>query len=220
MRKSKRKRQSQSQNDMRPIMCEELYKLTDEHGFTYGGTKWGKNVTHSGTGRGDLCGPGFIHAYTDQVLAVMMNPAHACFKTPRLYLAEGIVALNDGCKVGCVSLTTLKRLPLPRVTLAQRVRFGILSALEVCADASFVEWANNWLSGKDRSVDVARLAANVANAASAARLAAADAANAANAANAADAARLAADAANAARRATTPNAINLAKISRLAVSTK
>ena len=35
-----------------------LYKLTDGDGQTRGGTQWGPGVSHSGTGEGELCGPG------------------------------------------------------------------------------------------------------------------------------------------------------------------
>jgi hypothetical protein len=139
-----------------------LYKLTTQDGYTRKGCGnqclWGENITHSGTGIGDLCGPGYIHAYTHPKLAVVLNPIHANVTNPLLWVCEGEVVKEDsGLKVGCVSLTTLRRIELPVVTLEQRVRFGILCAKEVCANPEWVQWADNWLSGKDRTASSAFL---------------------------------------------------------------
>ena len=130
------------------------YKLTDENNQTRNNTQWGENVTHEATGNGKkLCTDGWIHFYEDPLVAMMMNPAHASFKNPHLWEAEAEgEMLREATKSGCKKLTTLKQIPLPEITLTQRVAFGILCALEVCAEESFREWAKNWLSGKDRSV--------------------------------------------------------------------
>ena len=134
-----------------------LYKLTDESRQTHNNTQWGAGVTHSGTGEGELCGPGWIHAYTHPLLAVLLNPVHVGFKKPRLWEAEGEVARTDhGLKVGCLSLTTLCELPLPVITTTQRVRFAILCAKEVCKNKQWNAWADAWLSGKDRTKESAR----------------------------------------------------------------
>ena len=85
-------------------------------------------------------------------MAMMMNPIHASFKNPHLWEAEAEgEMLREATKSGCKKLTTLKQIPLPEITLTQRVAFGILCALEVCEDESFRGWAKKWLSGKDRS---------------------------------------------------------------------
>src|SRR6185312_3385288 len=105
----------------------------------------------SGTGQGDLCSAGYIHAYEHPLLAVFLNPIHGNFSAPRLWLAEGEIALRDGqLKCGCVSLTTIRELDMPVVTTEQRVRFAILCALAVCHEPPFVEWATRWLDGTDR----------------------------------------------------------------------
>ncbi len=130
------------------------YKLTDENNRTRNSTQWGENVTHEAMGNGKkLCTDGWIHFYEDPLVAMMMNPIHASFHNPHLWEAEveGEM-LREATKSGCKKLTTLKQIPLPEITLTQRVAFGILCALEVCAEESFREWAKNWLSGKDRSV--------------------------------------------------------------------
>jgi len=138
-----------------------LYKLTNKDGTSYGGRQWGPGITHETDGRGEVCGPGFMHWYTHPLLAVLLNPIHADFKNPVLWEGEGEIAKEDhGLKVGCTKGTTIKQIPLPTVTIEQRVRFGILCALEVCKDKSFVQWANDWLSGKDRTVATAWAAAS------------------------------------------------------------
>ncbi len=176
-----------------------LYKLTDRDGQTWGGTQWGPGVSHSGTGEGELCGWGWIHAYEHPLIAVLMNPIHAKFKNPRLWEAEGEVGLRDGqIKCGCKTLTTIREIPLPSITTEMRVRFAIMCAKEVCADLPWNAWADKWLSGEDRSEAAAGAAAEAAWAARAARAARAAEAAAAWAARAAYAAEAAAAAARAA----------------------
>jgi hypothetical protein len=146
-----------------------LYKLTDENGCTKNGTQWGENVTHRATGdpSQDLCSDAWIHAYESPELAVLMNPIHANFKSPRLWEAEGEIGKNDGTKCGCRSLTTVKEIPLPQVTIEQRVRFGILAAVKVYKDAVFQQWAADWLSGANRTDAAANAASYAANTSSA-----------------------------------------------------
>jgi hypothetical protein len=146
-----------------------LYKLTDQDGYTRRGEKneclWGEGVSHSGTGEGDLCGPGYIHAYTDPLLAVLLNPIHAALRLPRLWEAEGEVAKDGhGLKVGCVTLTTTRAIALPVITTEQRVRFAILCAKHVCKNEAWNAWADGWLSGADRTARAAARAARAARA--------------------------------------------------------
>ena len=129
-----------------------LYKLPNNHGKTQNDSQWGPGVSHSGTGEGGLCGPGWIHAYEHPLIAVLMNPMQADFKNPRLWEAEGEVGLRDGqLKCGCKTLTTIREIPLPEITTEMRVRFGILCAKEVHECSTWNAWADKWLSGEDRS---------------------------------------------------------------------
>ena len=144
-----------------------LYKLTDANAKTRGGTEWGPGVSHSGTGEGELCGPGWIHAYADPLLAVLFNPIHARFPRPRLWEAEGEVSKTDGLKVGCRTVTTSREIPLPEITTAQKVAFAILAVKEVCDDPAWNAWADRWLSGEDRSESAAWSAARSAESAAA-----------------------------------------------------
>jgi hypothetical protein len=189
-----------------------LIKLTDENGQTYNHTQWGEGVTHSVEWSGWFCSAGCIHVYQDLHVGLFMTPVHANFSVIRAWEAEGDVLLSDkGLKFGVASLTINKEIiPLPLITVVQRVAFGIYSTLDVKQDDRFVKWANNWFNGKDRSFQSARATAADAAAtytaaaaayAAHAAYAAADAAAAAATADAAHAAYAAADAAAAAARA-------------------
>jgi hypothetical protein len=201
-----------------------LYKLTTQDFYTRKGEAnaclWGENITHSGTGEGPLCGPGWIHAYEHPLLAVFFNPIHADISNPVLWECKGKIALRDNqIKVGCRSVTTLKQIPLPTVTTNQRIYFAIECALAVYPESSFGAWAEEWISGKDRTADAADAAARAAYAAAyaAAHAAHATAYAAARAAAyatayAADAAAYAADAAAYAANAVQPlNLLAIAK---------
>jgi len=137
-----------------------LYKLTDKNGKTRNNTKWCEGVTHKAKpGKGKLCSEYYIHAYTHPLLAVFLNPIHADIKDYRLWEAKGRIAKTDyGLKVGCKSLTTIKEIEPPEVTLVNKIAFGILCALEVNEDPEYKQWAENWLSGKDRSGTTAEAA--------------------------------------------------------------
>ena len=135
-----------------------LYKITDKDGKTRAGhsneTQWGENVTHKAEVRGkELCTNEVIHAYTDPYLAVFFNPIGGSYneETMHLWEAKGRVCSRGVDKVGCKTLTTVRRIPKPSITREQRVEIAIKCALVVCQDKDFVQWAENWLSGKDRT---------------------------------------------------------------------
>ncbi len=181
------------------MKMETVYKLTDAKMRTRpdqsNETLWGENITHTAPGTEEMCGPGWIHAYTHPLLALLLNRAHADFDSNTMLLWEcrAIVGIRRADKIGCMSLTTIKQISLPIITISQRQAFAILIAKQIYKEKSFQKWADAWLSGKDRSAN----AALAAYAADAAANAAANAANAAAyaAANAAYAAYAAANAA-------------------------
>lgn len=135
-----------------------LYKLTNQDDTSYNQTKWGPGVSHSGTGYGELCGEGWIHAYEHPLLAVIMNPVHGDFENPKLWLAEGVVAKRDGqLKCGCQTLTTLHTLDLPQIHINKRVELALRCIMLVYTEPRFTTWADAWLCG-DRCSVSARLA--------------------------------------------------------------
>lgn len=122
-------------------------------------------MTHEAQGeKPDLCTDGLIHAYESPIIAVLLNPIHANYSPARLWRCESDAELvREGqVKCGVRRLTCVEELPVPQVTTAQRVRFGILCAWEMCEDASWREWASRWLAGDDRSKEAAWAAAEAA----------------------------------------------------------
>jgi len=156
-----------------------LYKLTDEQGNTRKNTHWDVGTKHEVRRElrictHPLCTSSYIHAYENPLVAVLMNPIHANFKAPILWRAVGWVSRREGeLKCGCFSLRIIEKLPLPEISVAQRIRIGIYSALSICSEPDFVLWAKNWLAGTDRTVSAAATAANayVANASAASAVA-------------------------------------------------
>jgi len=152
-----------------------LCKLTDKHGRTRAGkineTQWGTGVTHSAQGAPDqpLCTNGWIHAYEHPLIAVIMNPIHAAIETPKLWESRGEIGERDGqLKCGCRTLTTIREILLPKISIDQLIRFAIGIGMLSWNDFSYHQWASNWLNGKDRTVAAAWTAAEVAWAAGAA----------------------------------------------------
>jgi hypothetical protein len=128
-------------------------KLTNKNNKTRNDFQWGENVTHTATGSGkELCSDGFIHFYIDPLIAVIFNPIHANFENPNLWECETYgEEIHEPVKSGCKTLTTIKQIPLPEVTLTQKIAFAILCAKEIYKDENWNKWADGWLNGKDRS---------------------------------------------------------------------
>ena len=140
------------------------YKLTDQNMHTYGGCQWELNKPKTTDGKGELCGPGWLHYYKSPLLAVLHNPLHANFSSPRLFKvrAEGEHKHDGYMKSGCTALTLLEELLIPQVTDVQRIAYGILCAKEVCTNPIWIAWADHWLDGTDRSRAAAWAAARAA----------------------------------------------------------
>ena len=201
------------------------YKLTSQDMTTHNGYQWELYKWHkvsAKAGDGNLCSGSFLHAYTDPVLALFLNPIHANIENPRLFRAEGRgrFADDNGLKVGYSQMRIVEELPVKMPTTEQRVKFAILCAMEVYDHPDFLDWCHKWLIGEDRSQAAAWAAARAAReAAWAARAAwAAWAARAAwAAAEAAWAAAWAARAARAARAAEARKHIDLIAIAHKAM---
>ena len=134
-----------------------VYKLTDANMRTWGGFQWTLGETRTASGDGGLCGPGWLHAYEDPLVAVFMAPAHVEGYT-RLFEGEGEIRRRDGpLKCGCTSLRLDREIPMPALTTAQRVRAAILCAMAVRwkGDDRWRAWAQGWLDGKNRTAEAA-----------------------------------------------------------------
>jgi hypothetical protein len=140
------------------------YKLTDANGMTRGSTQWGENVTHTAGGNGKrLCSDGWIHFYTDPLIATVLNPGHANFGDAQLWEAESSgEELHEALKSGSRSLTTIRRIDSPVISIVQKIAFSILCTKEVCNSNYWNTWADNWLTGVDRTYASARAAYDTA----------------------------------------------------------
>lgn len=179
-----------------------VWKITDKQGQSKHETQWGEGVTHEADGDSDvLCNEHWLHCYTDPLQAAFFCRSHV-LRCPDVLLweaeAEGKTLVQYD-KMGCAKLTTWHQVPMPEITPEQCVEIAIRCALAVCRESAFVTWAEDWLSGKDRSAAAAAWAAEAAR--EAAAWAAEAAAWAAWAAREAEAAREAAARAWAAREA-------------------
>lgn len=200
------------------------YKLTTQEMTTYLGFKWELGVRQETSGNGDLCSAGWLHYYSDPLLAVLHNCIHADIQAPRLFKAEiGPDQKDDrGMKAGTTKMTLLKELNLPEVTAEIRIRYAIGCALAVYKKPQFREWAERWLDGTDRSYGAARTSATYASSAAASATSAtyASATSASYASYAASASDAYAASATSASYACAASPLNLAKIAKWAFSLK
>lgn len=131
------------------------YKLTTQDMKTrpgkYNEVTWvvGEWVTADGDTACGLCSAAYIHWYTDPLLAIMLNPAHADIENPRLWECEtgGQEVLDYGLKGGSRSLRLLREIPVPIITTRQRVHFAILCVRAICKDRVWNELADLFLNG-------------------------------------------------------------------------
>jgi len=133
------------------------YKLVTQEYRTREGydneTKWEIGVkVEAKPGSMELCTDTVVHFYDDPLLAVLMNPIHAEIENPRMLEVEihGEVVTN-GTKCGAKSLTPIREIEVPEITMTQRIAFGLLCAKESRKDEGFSTMVDQWLSGKDRT---------------------------------------------------------------------
>jgi len=161
------------------------YKITDADSYTRQGqpgeTLWRPQEWHRATGPldGPLCSNSWIHVYADPLLAVLHNPIHGNYQpdTMRLWVCEvgGPYKHDDLMKSGVRRCRVVEEMPMPNVTIINRVAYGILCAMSCYRAPEFTVWAEAWLSGS-RTQAAARAAVARAAAARAAEARAAEAA--------------------------------------------
>lgn len=144
---------------------EKLYcKWVSDDLTTMNDTKWEINIPKEFPvpKRDDLelCPEVFFHYFCHPLLAVMFKEKYGCESYSKLY------EVSPGGKIleylhhyfgSSTKLTLIKELEIPNVNDIQKIAFGILCVLKVYKDPKFVSWANNWLSGEDRSNQAAEL---------------------------------------------------------------
>jgi hypothetical protein len=141
----------------------QYYKLTDQAMRTYNGFQWEflKWEEAYGDPTQPLCTDGWFHCYDSPLLAVLHNPIHANIANPRLFEVEvaGDTKDDNGMKRGFRKMRIVKELPVPEITVEQRVRYGILCAKAACTDPKFVKWADYWLSAEGSAAGISRAVA-------------------------------------------------------------
>ncbi|MEA3400141.1 MAG: hypothetical protein U9R79_02740 [Armatimonadota bacterium] len=112
------------------------------------------------------CTAGAIHCYAAEseaealALSAMMDLGHRNYgKDVRVwrFYPEGEVR-DGGDKAICRAGSIGEELRLPQPTTEQRVELGIRAALVAYREPAYVEWAEGWLSGADRSQKGAKAA--------------------------------------------------------------
>jgi len=134
------------------------YKLTTQELTTHNGFQWTPGEWSPLLPGTELCTNGVYHAYPSPELAVILNPIHANLPNPRLWKCSlgGGIDNDNGLKLGAKQMRLDEEMTLPTYTTTQRVAFGILCVLEISKDEVFRGWAEKWLSGEDRSAEVAQ----------------------------------------------------------------
>lgn len=141
-------------------------KLTARDMTTYGGMKWTVGEWQEAPGKGELCTAGWLHYYRSPLLAVLHNPIHAALNDPRLWEVEveGAQKHEGYMKSGAQRIRLIRELPLPVLTLPQRVRYAIecVRAGVPVLSADWSRWAVAWCDGTNRSTEAAWVAAQAA----------------------------------------------------------
>ena len=129
------------------------YKLTDSKMRTYNGFQWELGKWYETTGKGKLCSSSWLHFYNNPLVGMFLNLTYVNIGNSRLFRAEveGNFIDDNGLKCGYSRARLIEELPVPQISPVQRVRFAILCAKEVYKEKKWNEWADNWLSGKDRT---------------------------------------------------------------------
>ena len=136
-----------------------VYKLTTKDITTYEGCQWVVGEWRETNGEGDLCGPGWLHCYSDPLVALMHNPIHANIDKPRLWRCEAEGAMKDdrGLKRGYTRLRLVEEMPTEAVTIRQRARYAILCTRAVLP--VWHTWADAYMAGDVTEADAAWAAA-------------------------------------------------------------
>ena len=128
------------------------YKLTTKKLTTHYGHQWEVGVEQVISKPGNvLCSDQVFHFYDSPEVAVLLNPTHANITNPLLWEVSCDEVAHDGVKGGAKHMTLIKKVKAPRFTKLQKQVFAIKCALAVYRAKDFTIWANDFLSGKDRS---------------------------------------------------------------------
>ena len=143
-----------STNRQKEMETMKLYKLTNARGYTreehLNCLQWGKGIIYEAAGAAGqpLCTSGLMHCYLHKLVAVLCDCLDGNYGPDgRLWKCTGEGEfLSDGLQGGFRKLTSLEEVPLPKITMEERVHWGILCAIEVFDEELFSNWAKGWVS--------------------------------------------------------------------------
>lgn len=96
---------------------------------------------------------GYSPAYSSPTLAAIMRPVHE-YDAPGPVEARRVLASvisSDGLRLRIGRVTYCDAATLPELSPEARITFAILCARSVCRRPGFLEWADGWLTGRDRT---------------------------------------------------------------------
>lgn len=131
-----------------------FYLLTDQENKTWRDVLWGENVTHTETNTNY-----YFEVYKSPILAAYLAPRSLSQfdkMAPKIWLATGEGDTIDwGMTQQFEKLTTVKDIGFRFPSTENRRICAILAAMNLVAHPAFLEWANNYISGKDISLETA-----------------------------------------------------------------
>ena len=138
-----------------------MYKLVSQDYLTNNSMKWEIGVKNKALAKGKkMCSNQVLHCYASPGEAALFNKFHADIQNPRLLEIECSEIVNtDKLKYACKEQTPIRELPFPQFSQNQKIAIMIKHCLflaEKESEKTYIDWANNWLGGIDRSIDSAK----------------------------------------------------------------
>lgn len=136
---------------------EKCYKILRRDMTSYRGCKWALGEWKESDELGPFCAPGGFHGYEYPLLAALHSPIHGATRNPRLFEAEadGEIAHEGQMQLKAQRMRIVREIPVPKVSMEQRIAYAIYCAKAVYYDPEWDHWADAWLSGEDRSKQAA-----------------------------------------------------------------
>lgn len=127
------------------------YFITDSTGKDWMGRQWGEGVSHTETNDNY-----YFTCYHSPTVAALMVAANDEYPNHRLWLAEpfGDITNYDYRDIS-TGMKTVREVETPKLTVEQRITFGIVCALNTVEHPLFQQWGFDWLKGRDRSKEAA-----------------------------------------------------------------
>lgn len=132
----------------------EKYVLANADNETWRGTRIvpGQRV-HSPLSTNDLVTRNQPELGESPLVAVMLNPWHAHLEAPKMLELQLTHVAVDAGEPG-VNLR-VRETEVPPVTTDQKIIFSLMALKELYGNEAFCNWADGWISGRDRSAESA-----------------------------------------------------------------